>query len=274
MGKAAKDDADGLPEVAVGIVGGLAEGALAEAAEAVAGGVGLAGGGRGVRGMEKLTFLGAEEEEAAVDETEQLLEIFFLCESPIHEAFAECGVARVFQEAIAKLEKSLLDTIAKAIADAEPLSLSFGFPFFPDAIRGGGRWLRRWAWRLETAATAGVEDAPEGGEVGVAVLVVAEDGFEVEFEEVRPREGIGISEEAEGFAVGDDGPKGIGRGVEEFLGELVGGFFPGAGADDGEAGIRVVEAEVMRGDDDGKASAEGLGGDGETAWGGILNVGF
>jgi hypothetical protein len=33
----------GEPEVAVGIVGGLAEGALAEAAEAVAGGVGLAG---------------------------------------------------------------------------------------------------------------------------------------------------------------------------------------------------------------------------------------
>ena len=95
-----------------------------------------------------------------------------------------------------------------------------------------------------------MEDAPEGGEVGVAVLVVAEDGFEVEFEEVRPREGIGIAEEAEGSAVGDDGPEGIRRGVEEFLGELVGGFFPGAGADDGEAGIRVIE---------------GLGGDGKTA---------
>jgi len=117
-----------------------------------------------------------------------------------------------------------------------------------------------------------VEDAPEGGEVGVAVLVVAEDGFEVEFEEVRPREGVGIAEEAEGSAVGDDGPERIGRGVEEFLGELVGGFFPGAGADDGEAGIRVVEAEVVRGDDDGEASAEGVGGDGEVAEGWSMRV--
>ncbi len=33
--------------------------------------------------------------------------------------------------------------------------------------------------------------------------------------------GIGIAEEAEGSAVGDDGPEGIGRGVEEFLGKLV-----------------------------------------------------
>jgi hypothetical protein len=41
-----------------------------------------------------------------------------------------------------------------------------------------------------------MQDAPEGGEVGVAVLVVAEDGFEVELEEVRPREGIGIAQEA------------------------------------------------------------------------------
>ena len=55
-----------------------------------------------------------------------------------------------------------------------------------------------------------MEDAPEGGEVGVAVLVVAEDGFEVELEEVRPREGIGIAQEAEGFAVGDDGPQAVG----------------------------------------------------------------
>ena len=47
-----EDDAEAEPEVAVGIVGGLAEGAPTQAAKAVAGGVGLAGGGRAVRGMQ------------------------------------------------------------------------------------------------------------------------------------------------------------------------------------------------------------------------------
>lgn len=45
VGEAAEDDAEGLPEIGVGIVGGLAEGAGAQAPEGVALGVGLAGGG-------------------------------------------------------------------------------------------------------------------------------------------------------------------------------------------------------------------------------------
>ena len=110
-----------------------------------------------------------------------------------------------------------------------------------------------------------MQDAPEGGEVGVAVLVVAEDGFEVEFEEIRAREGIGIAEEAEGFAVGDDGPEAVAGGIEEFLSELVGGFFLGTCTSHGEAGIGVIEAEAVRRDDDGEAAAEGHGRDGEAA---------
>ena len=40
-----------------------------------------------------------------------------------------------------------------------------------------------------------MEDAPESGEVGVAALAVAEDGFEVELQEVGPRKGVGIAQE-------------------------------------------------------------------------------
>jgi hypothetical protein len=87
-----------------------------------------------------------------------------------------------------------------------------------------------------------VKDAPEGGEVGVAVLVVAENGFEIELEEVGSGEGIRITQEAEAAAIGDDGPEAVAVGIEELLGELVGGFLACAGAEDGEAGIGVVEA--------------------------------
>ena len=164
------------------------------------------------------------------------MEVVVESQGAIVETLAEGGVVRVGEEAAAEDEDGFGDAVAEAVADAEALGVAFGFPFFPDGFGGGGGGF---------AGTGGVEDAPEGGEVGVAVLVVAEDGFEIEFEEVRPREGIGIAEEAKGFAVGDDGPEGIGRGVEEFLGELVGGFFPGTGADDRESGIGIIKAEVV-----------------------------
>ncbi|MCX5824910.1 MAG: hypothetical protein NTY86_15790 [Deltaproteobacteria bacterium] len=49
--EAAEDDAEGLPEIGVGIVGGLAEGAVPQPPEGVAGGVSLAGGGIAVWGV-------------------------------------------------------------------------------------------------------------------------------------------------------------------------------------------------------------------------------
>ena len=151
--------------------------------------------------MQEVALLGAEEEEAAVDEAEELLEVVVESQGAIVEALAEGGVVRVGEEAAAEDEDGFGDAVAEAVADAEALGVAFGFPFFPDGFGGSGGGF---------AGPGGVEDAPEGGEVGVAVLVVAEDGFEVEFEEVRSSEGIGVAEEPEGSAVGDDGPEGIG----------------------------------------------------------------
>ena len=67
-------------------MGGLAEGTGAEAAEAIAGGVGLAGGGCGVWGVEEVALLGTEEEEVSIDQSEELLEVVVRGEGAIIEA--------------------------------------------------------------------------------------------------------------------------------------------------------------------------------------------
>ena len=196
-------------------------------------------------------------------------------EGAVVEALAEGGVVGVGEEAIAEDENGLGDAVTEAVADAEALGVAFGFPMLPDAgLRrrmGSGEWrmagtIRHSPFAIRSCPRS-VQDAPESGEVGVAVFGFAEDGFEVEFEVVGTGQGFGIAEEAEGAAIGDEGPEAVAGGIEVFLGELVGGFFPGAGAVDGEAGIGVIKAEGVRGDDDGEAASEGLGGDGEGAEG-------
>ena len=54
--------------------------------------------------MEEISFLGAEKEEAAVDEAEELLEVGVGGEGAVVEALAEGGVVRLGQEAAAEDE--------------------------------------------------------------------------------------------------------------------------------------------------------------------------
>lgn len=135
--------------------------------------------------------------------------------------------------------------------------MALGLPFFPDAV---GRLC------IGSPGARDMENAPQGGEIRVTLLFVAEDGFEVELEKVGAGQGVGIPEEAEGFAIGHESPEGVRGGVEVFLGELMGGFFAGAGSSDGELGDRFIERGVVRGNDDGDASTEGVGSDGESAF--------
>ena len=62
-------------------------------------------------------------------------------------------------------------------------------------------------------------DEPEQDEVGIDFAV--EHGFEVEFQEGLPRERLVVAQDAEGKAVGDDGPKVGGAAVEKLLNEAV-----------------------------------------------------
>ena len=233
-----------------------AQGALAEPAQGEPLGVGVARGGVGIGGMEKFAFLGAEQEQAAVNQPEELLEKGVLGERAVLKPGPEGGIGGMGNEAGAKLDEGLGNALAQTVPDTESLRMAFSLPFFPDAF--GGR-------RLGRTGARDMKDAPERGEIGVALLFVAEDGFEVELEEVGAGQGVGVPEEAEGFAIGHEGPEGVRGGVEIFLSELMGGFFPGAGTGDGELGNGLIQSGVVRGNDDGKPTPEGLGGDGESA---------
>ncbi len=87
--------------------------------------------------MQEVALFGAKEEEAAVDEAEELLEVVVERQGAIVEALAEDGVVRVGEEASAEDEDGFGDAIPETVADAEALGVAFGLPFFPDAVRGG-----------------------------------------------------------------------------------------------------------------------------------------
>ena len=99
---------------------------------------------RRIRRMQEVAFFGAEEEEAAVDEAEELLEVVFFGEGAVVELLAEGDVVGVCEEAFAENEEGFGDAGAEAIADAEALGMAFGFPLFPNASvwgrMGNGEW--------------------------------------------------------------------------------------------------------------------------------------
>ncbi|OQB83923.1 MAG: hypothetical protein BWX86_02866 [Verrucomicrobia bacterium ADurb.Bin122] len=197
-------------------------------------------------------LLDGEDEEEAVDETEELLEIGVLGELAGVQALAEDFVFRMREEAGAERKEGVGHTVTEAFAHGFALLLTFLPPDVPDAGGGG------------VAGAGGVKEAPDGGEVGVTL--VAEDELEVGLEVGRAREGVGIAHEAELAAVGEDGP-GAGRSVEELLRELVGRAATRTGADDDEALVGLVEREIVRGDDERHPSARREGGDGIGAVG-------
>jgi len=198
-------------------------------------------------------LLDGEDEEEAVDEAEELLEIGVLGERAGIEAGAEGFVFRMREEAGTEREEGIGHTGAETFAHGLALLLAFFPPSVPEAGGGG------------VAGAGGVEEAPDGGEVGVAL--VAEDELEVGLEVGRAREGVGIAHEAELAAVGEDGPGAGRRGVEELLRELVGRAAACAGADDDEALVGLVEREIVRRDDERHPPARREGGDGIGAVG-------
>ena len=83
-----------LEGVGVLVPGGAAHAALAQAGDAVALGVDAAGGRRGARRMQEVAVLGGEQEDQAVDEAEQLLEVGLRGQVAAAQRLAERGVGR------------------------------------------------------------------------------------------------------------------------------------------------------------------------------------
>lgn len=258
-GKAPEDNEDALPEVAVSVESGAAEGAFAEAAEAVAFLInfgGAAGGGVVGGWMEESALFDGEEEEKAVDEAEDLLVKLLRSEVAALDGFAEGAVGGVTEKTVAEDDKGMGDTVAESVADAGADVVAFGSPLFPNA----GAGFRAAGF----PGAGGVEEQPEGAEVGVAFFL--EDFFEVEFEVGGPGEGIGVAEEAEAESVADKAPEAGVGGVEELLEDAGGAVAVAVGsAADGVVGGGEVE-EMFGGADDKGDMRSGKGIDGKGAF--------
>ena len=158
--------------------------------------------------MQQSTFFGGKDEEAAVDESEELLEVGVDGKVAGLEAGAERFVGWMDQKSGTEDEERLSDAGAETVTDAFALFLTL---FAPGLPRGRG---------VRLSGPAGMEEPPDGGKVGVALF--AKNEVEVCFEEGRPGECVGVPQETDLAAVGDNGPIAIGGGVEELLGQLIG----------------------------------------------------
>lgn len=117
--------------------------------------------------MKETALLDGEEKQEAINEAEELLEVVVDGEVARLEAGAEGLVGRVLDEAGAEGEQGVGDAGAQAIADALALFLALFFPRFPRVGVTGG---------VVRAGAAGLEEPPDGGEVGVT-LGAEDDAF-------------------------------------------------------------------------------------------------
>ena len=139
------------------VPGGAAHAALAQAGDAVALGVDAARRGRGGVGMQEVAVLGGEQEDQAVDEAEQLLEVGLRGELAAGQRLAERGVGRVLDEALAELLERRLDAQAELLAGGRALDPAALSPALERAV--GDRGARG-------AEAALVDQEPKGREVG------------------------------------------------------------------------------------------------------------
>ena len=78
--KAPEDDRDGLPEIALAIVGASADGPIAKAAETVSIGIELAGRVGCILRVQQVPFFDREQEDEPVDKSQELPEVALLRE--------------------------------------------------------------------------------------------------------------------------------------------------------------------------------------------------
>jgi hypothetical protein len=140
---------------------GATERAVPKPAERVSRDVGIAGFPsfrRRVFDVQQSTFFGGEDEEAAVDESEELLEIGVDGKVAGLEAGAERFVGWMDQKSGTEDEERLGDAGAETVTDAFALFLTL---FAPGLPRGRG---------VRLSGPAGMEQPPDGGKVGVALF--------------------------------------------------------------------------------------------------------
>ena len=189
--------------------------------------------------MQHTALFDGEDEDEAVDEAQQLLEVGVLAQVPIVQGSAQRVVGGVLQEAFAEGEQGLFHAVAQAVAHAGALGLASFAPALPNAR----------AARLRRAA--GVQQAPDVGELGITLA--AQQVGQVAFEVGGAGEAGGVAQQAQLAAVADNAPDVVGAGVEQLLHGLEGRLFTAAAASHGKARVGFVQREGVGGHQHGHA---------------------
>ena len=195
-GEAAEDDPDGLPEVALPVVGAPADGPIAETPKAVAIGIEAAGRLGGVLRVQQVPFFDGEQEDEPVDQSQKLPEVPVLREAPGMQCSPELRVPGMGKEPLPQDIERLLEARAQPFPRPSPL--------FPPGLPP--RLERACPVRVAGAAEARlVREKPERGEIGVQVL--REDPAEVGFDPRRPGEARVVARDAQREPVGGEAPE-------------------------------------------------------------------
>lgn len=183
--------------------------------------------------MQQAAVLDGEQEQAAVDEAQQLLMQVHRGQPVLGKIAAQAIVGGVADEALAEGDQGGGDAIAQLIAGALAGLLRLPPPAFQD--RGG----RQAA--VAQGEPAGVRQQPEGGEIGIEAVL--EGALQVDLDVGRAGQARVVAEDAEHEAVGNEAPQRVVVGVEEFLDEAErrapAAFFA-------ESIMRLVEVEGRR----------------------------
>ena len=240
--KAPEDDPDGLPEIALAIVGASADGPVAKAAETVSIGIEPAGRAGCILRVQQAPFFDREQEDEPVDKSQELPEVTLLREIPRVQRGTKLLVRGVGKEPLPQDLERLPEAVTQLVPRPSPL-LPAGFP--PHLQRA---CLRRV---VGTAETRLVGKEPQRGEVGVQVL--REDPAEVGFDPRRPREARVVARDPQRKSVRRETPERRAGGVQDLLQEPEGAPSAPVVAELGQGG---VQARSHRGYDDGNSVAD------------------
>ena len=191
---------------------------------------------RSFRPVEKTALLRRKQEQQAVDEAQDLLEVAFPGQGPAAERPPEIPVPRMHEEAIAEAPERLGHAEAKVGADPLAGVVRLRPPLLDDA--GGGQ-------PVAGPEPARVDGEPERREVGVQLVL--EDQVEIRLDEGRPGKARVVPQEPEPRAVRSQAPQRGVLGVEVLLQETVRRLPPVFLT---ETGVGPVEVVVPRGEQD------------------------
>ena len=252
VGQARQHRLQALPQVGVTIKGAPLAGTLAQAAQAVAIGIERDGIGIGIGRVQQAALLDGEQEDQPVDQPQQLLEIGIAIQRAAGQGIAQRLVGGFGQETLAQRQQCFFHALTELVAGAGALFLAGLAPALQRTLR---------CQRIRVAETAGVDQQPQQGEVGVAFF--AEDAREVGFDPGRAGEAGVVARQAQQAAVAGDAPHGRVGGIEVVLQQAEGAALAATVA---VAAVALVQALVGGGDDQRQAACAGAGGDGVQAF--------